>query len=329
MGKKIFTPSYINLLESGNFEERIYKLNKLLSPCSLCPRKCGVNREEGERGFCKTGKNAIVASYCVHRGEEPSISGTRGSGTIFFARCNLSCLYCQNYEISQEWNNDFGVIEPIELAEIYLELQSMNVHNINLVSPSHIVPMAVEALFLSAKKGFSLPVVYNSNGYDSIETLKLLDGIIDIYMPDFKYFDNGAAKELSNVPDYSVFAKQAIKEMWRQVGKLVLDDNGVAVKGVLVRHLVLPNNLSQSDEVIKYLSEEISPEIALSLMSQYYPAYKARFDERINRPITAKEYQKALEAVDKSEITEGYIQELSSNLHYRPDFSKDGHPFED
>jgi len=328
VAEKVFTPSYINLFKSGKFEERIYKLNDLLNPCVLCPRMCGANREEDEKGYCRTGKKALVASYCVHRGEEPIISGFNGSGTVFFANCNLSCVFCQNYEISQNWKENFVKATKEELAEIYLELQSMKVHNINWVSPSHIVPQAVEALFIAAEKGLSIPVVYNSNGYDSAQTLKLLDGIVDIYMPDFKYFDEKAAKELSDALNYPHFAKQAIKEMWRQVGKLIVDENGVALRGLLVRHLVLPNNLSQSEQVIKYLAEEVSPDIAISLMSQYYPAHKAPFDKRINRPITAKEYQKALDALDESKISEGYVQEISSHLHYRPDFSKNGNPFE-
>lgn len=329
MKDKNFYPSYKLLLQNGELEERANALKKMLSNCSLCPRNCGVNRSIDEKGYCASGKKAMVASYCVHRGEEPSISGERGSGTIFFARCNLSCVYCQNYEISQEWEGDSGEIEPEGLAEIYLELESRKVHNINWVSPSHIVPQAVEALCIAAKKGLSIPIVYNSNGYDSVDTLKLLEGIVDIYMPDFKYFDDEAAKQLSDAPAYPHFAKKALQEMWRQVGELKLDKDGTAIKGLLIRHLVLPNGFSQSEEVIKYISEEISPKAALSLMSQYYPAHKARLYERISRPITAEEYQKALNALDESGITEGFVQELSSYQNYRPDFSKKGHPFEE
>lgn len=324
-----YFPSYKKLLENGELEKRVAILKKMLFNCSVCPRECGINRINNQKGYCKTGKKAMVASYCVHRGEEPSISGERGSGTIFFAHCNLSCVFCQNYEISQEWGDNFGEIESWRIAEIYLELELNKVHNINWVSPSHIVPQAVEALFIAAKKGLSIPIVYNSNGYDSVKTLKLLEGIVDIYMPDFKYFDDEAAKQLSDAPRYTHFAKKAIKEMWRQVGKLKVDKDGTAIKGLLIRHLVLPKRLSQSEEVIKFISEEISPKVALSLMSQYYPAYKASLDSRINRPITSEEYQKVLDALDKSNITEGYVQELSSHINYRPDFSKKGHPFED
>lgn len=301
----------------------------MLKSCSLCPRNCGVNREKGEIGYCRTSNKAIVASYCIHRGEEPVISGFRGSGTVFFANCNLSCLFCQNYEISQEKNNKFREVTKEELSEIYLELENKGVHNINLVSPSHIVPHAVEALSIAAKKGFSIPVVYNSNGYDSVETLKLLEGIVDIYMPDLKYLDDYVAKELSNVPNYSVFAKSAIKEMWKQVGKLVYDEKGIAVKGLLVRHLVLPNNLSQSSDVIKFLAQEINKNVAISLMAQYYPTYKAFKNPQLNRPITKKEYEKVLETLYYFGLSEGFIQKLSSFNIYRPNFSRDGHPFED
>lgn len=301
----------------------------MLKSCSLCPRNCGVNREKGEIGYCRIGDKAIVASYCIHRGEEPVISGFRGSGTVFFANCNLSCLFCQNYEISQEKSNKFREVTIKELSEIYLELEESGVHNINWVSPTHIVPQAVEALYIAGKKGLSIPVVYNSNGYDSLETLKLLEGIVDIYLPDLKYLDDDVAKKLSNVSDYSIFAKNAIKEMWRQVGKLVCDEKGVAVKGLLVRHLVLPNNLSQSSDVIKFLSEEIAKNVAISLMAQYYPAYKAFENPQIDRPITKKEYEKVLETLYYFGLSEGFIQELCSFNIYRPNFSRDGHPFED
>lgn len=329
MTDKKFFPSYIKALENGEFENKISQLKKMLNSCQICPRKCGVNRNAYEVGYCRTGRDAIVASYCVHRGEEPPISGTKGSGTVFFANCNLSCLYCQNFEISQNWNNEKGKLSKEELAEIFLDLQSRGVHNINWVSPSHIVPQAVESLFVAAKRGLSIPVVYNSNGYDSVETLKIIDGLIDIYLPDLKYFDDSAAKQLSDAPNYVEKAKAAVKEMWRQKGRLILDSEGVAIKGVIVRHLVLPNGLSQSERVIEFLSEEISSEISISLMSQYYPANKAIFDQKIKRPITKEEYNTALDALEKYSITKGYVQELSSYINYRPDFSKDGHPFED
>lgn len=326
--EEIFKPSYIELLESGKLEKRVYELKELYEKCEVCPRKCGVNRLKNEKGVCKTGLNAMVASYCLHRGEEPPISGKRGSGTIFFANCNLACIYCQNYEISQEWVEDKGTISAEHLSEIYLFLQKSGAHNINWVSPSHIVPSAVEALYYAAKKGLKIPIVYNSNGYDSLKTLRLLDGIVDIYMPDLKYFDDKIAFELSNVKNYTLYAKEAIKEMWNQVGKLILDEDGVALRGLLVRHLVLPNGLSQTKEVLKFLALEVSLDVSVSLMSQYYPTHLAYVDKRIARPITAKEYKECVDYLYSLGLEEGYIQELSSFLHYRPNFKKDGHPFE-
>lgn len=324
-----FLPTYKSLLNSGELEKRVFLLNEMLKKCEVCPRSCRVNRQENKVGFCKTGRKSVVASYCVHRGEEPVISGFKGSGTIFFANCNLACVYCQNYEISQKWVEGEGEVDKETLAEIYLELQSRGVHNINWVSPSHVVPQAVEALLIAAKKGLNIPIVYNSNGYDSLKTLKLLEGIVDIYMPDFKYFDDDVAKELSNVINYSYYAKEAIKEMFYQVGKLFVDQDGIAKRGLLVRHLVLPNNLSQSEEVIKYLANNVSKEITISLMAQYYPTNLAKDDTRLNRFITLKEYLKALNALDLSGIEDGFIQELKSSETYRPNFKKDGHPFED
>jgi putative pyruvate formate lyase activating enzyme len=289
---------------------------------------CGSDRASGEIGACRTAKNAMVASYCVHRGEEPAISGSKGSGTVFFAGCNLACIYCQNHEISQEWEEGKGEVTPERLAEIFLDLESRGVHNINWVSPSHVVPQAVEALYIAAQKGLSLPVVYNSNGYDSLETLRLLEGIIDIYMPDLKYFNDEAAEELSEVRGYTSAAKAALKEMWSQAGPLDLDEDGVAMKGMLVRHLVLPNGLSQSEEVLRFLAEELSPDVAVSLMAQYYPTHLAETNPKINRTIFSGEYKKALDALDKYGIGNGYVQQESSPDNYLPDFSRDGHPFE-
>jgi putative pyruvate formate lyase activating enzyme len=328
MGEYSFYPSYLALLQNGELEKRVTLLNEMLKGCNICPRKCKANRLNNEVGCCRTGRNAMVASYCVHRGEEPPISGINGSGTIFFAMCNLACVYCQNYEISQEWVEGEGEVTKEQLADIYLELQSKNIHNINWVSPGHIVPQAVEALLIAAKKGLSIPIVYNSNGYDAVETVKLLDGIVDIYMPDFKYFDDEIAKELSNAESYTKNAIESIKEMWRQVGKLEVDENGVARKGLLVRHLVLPNKLSQSEKVIEYLAREISPDIALSLMSQYYPSHLAKSDKRLCRPLFLSEYSQLLDTLDRVGIEDGFIQDISSFENYRPDFKKDGNPFE-
>lgn len=288
-----------------------------------------MDRLGGELGACRTGRMAMVASFCVHRGEEPCISGSRGSGTVFFADCNLACIYCQNYEISQEWEEGRGEVTAEGLADIFLELGSRGVHNINWVSPGHIVPQAVEALCIAARRGLSIPVVYNSNGYDDIDTLRLLDGVVDIYMPDMKYFDDGVAEELSEVRDYTANAKAAVKEMWRQTGPLELDEDGVASRGLLVRHLVLPGGMSQSAEVLRFLKEDVSPDIAVSLMAQYYPAHLAETNGKIARPLTADEYRLAVDVLDELGISNGYVQHSSASDNYRPDFSKDGHPFEE
>jgi putative pyruvate formate lyase activating enzyme len=321
-------PYYKFLLQSGDFEKRVELLKKKLEFCTVCPRMCGVDRIAGKIGACRTGSRAMVASFCVHRGEEPCISGSKGSGAVFFAGCNLACIYCQNYEISQEWEEGKGEASPEMLAEMFLELESLGAHNINWVSPGHVVPQAVEALYIAARRGLSIPVVYNSNGYDSLETLRLLEGIVDIYMPDLKYYNDETAEELSQVRDYTEHAKSAIKEMWRQVGRLEIDEEGVASKGLLVRHLVLPENMSQSVDVLKFLAGEISPDVAVSLMAQYYPAHLAETNPKLARVLSSAEYQKVVDVLDKLGIENGYVQHESAQDNYRPDFSKDGHPFE-
>ena len=320
-------PSYLNLLDSGELDRRAGLLLDLLRQCVVCPRNCRVKRLNNMRAVCETGRWAEVASWCDHHGEEPCISGTRGSGTVFFAHCNLSCLYCQNHQISQEWTAGEGAKTAEELAEIYLDLQAHGVHNLNWVSPSHVVPQAVEALALAARRGLRLPVVYNSNGYDALSTLKLLDGIVDIYLPDLKYAEESAADELSKAVGYVPNAQAAIQEMWRQVGPLQLDDEGVARRGLLVRHLVLPNGLSQTEEVIRFLAKGVSPKVAVSLMAQFHPCHEAAGHPLLQRTVSAGEYARALCALEDAGLSEGYIQELDAHEHYLPDFSRDGHPF--
>lgn len=321
-------PSYLDLLDSGELDRRAGVLLAMLAECRVCPRNCRAKRDQDGLGVCATGRLAEVASWCVHRGEEPCISGERGSGTVFFAHCNLACVFCQNYQISQEWKRGEGRMDTGALAGVYLELQRAGVHNLNWVSPSHVVPQAVEALALAAGRGLRIPVVYNSNGYDALDTLRLLDGVVDVYMPDLKYAEEGPAKELSDALGYVPNAQAAVAEMWRQVGPLVLDDDGVARRGLLVRHLVLPNQLSQTEEVLAFLARECGPDVAVSLMAQYHPSHKAPFHPLINRPIRVGEYARALEALEKSGLEEGYVQELSAASHYLPDFDADGHPFE-
>ncbi len=321
-------PSYLNLAESGELDRRVEALLDLLKECRVCPRHCRAKRTIGRLGVCETGRLAEVASWCVHRGEEPCISGHKGSGTVFFAHCNLSCSFCQNYQISQQWPRGQGVKTAEELADIYLDLQSRGVHNLNWVSPGHVVPQAVEALALAVRKGLTLPVVFNSNGYDSVSTIELLDGIVDVYMPDFKYAEDDAAEALSNALGYTANAKAAIAEMWRQAGPLQLDDDGVATRGLLVRHLVLPNRLSQTEEVLAFLADTLGRDVAVSLMAQYHPSHEALENPLLCRTLQRGEYARALQWLEDYGLTEGYVQELKSADNYLPDFGAGGHPFE-
>jgi len=293
-----FVPAYLKLLESGELNRRVTEAYQHLESCDLCAWKCGVNRRAGELGVCRTGEKARVSSYGPHFGEEAPLRGWGGSGTIFFARCNLRCQYCQNYEISQ---TDSGVeVEPEDLAEIMLRLQALGCHNINLVSPSHVVAQILAAVLIAAQAGLRLPLVYNTGGYDSMESLHLLDGVIDIYMPDMKYADPEIAKRYSRIPDYPRVNQAAVREMYRQVGDLQIDNNGIAVRGLLVRHLVLPNNLAGTEEIVNFLAKEISPNTYLNIMAQYYPTYRAHLYPEINRRITAEEYQAAIRAAHRA-----------------------------
>lgn len=294
--------SYNALLENGELEKRKDKLFQLLSPCKLCPRKCEVDRMK-EKGFCGGVWNAKVASFCPHFGEEKELVGVYGSGTIFFSGCNLKCVFCQNYDISILENGE--EIDARELAEIMLSLQRAKCHNINLVTPTHFIPQIVDALIIAAKNGLNLPLVYNCGGYESVETLKLLDGIIDIYMPDVKYGNSLAGKKYSNVLDYFEVVKKAIKEMHRQVGDLVVRE-GIAEKGLLVRHLVLPNNQASSKEVFRFISKEISPNTYVNIMNQYRSLFKARDFKEISREITWKEYVNAVKLAKENGLHRGF-----------------------
>jgi putative pyruvate formate lyase activating enzyme len=290
-------PSYLNLSKK-ELTRRVEELFKILENCQICPRKCRVNRLKGEKGICNLGFLPKISSFHPHFGEERVLVGQAGSGTIFFTFCNLKCVYCQNYEISQ-----FGQGEEISfdrLAEIMLNLQNLGCHNINLVTPTPQVPAILKALSLAIDKGLKIPLVYNSNAYDSVRVLKLLDKIVDIYLPDFKYSDDKVAEKYSKVKNYFATAKEAIKEMYRQVGNLILDEKGIAKKGLLVRHLVLPNNLAGSEKIFQFLAKEISPEIFLNIMDQYQPYYKAFQFLELNRSINQKEYLLALETAKKA-----------------------------
>jgi putative pyruvate formate lyase activating enzyme len=290
-----------------DINERVEKAYKLLQNCRVCPRRCGVGRLNGERGICRVGKNPMISSYNVHFGEEPPISGIRGSGTIFFTGCNLRCIYCQNFPISQLGHG--MEITTRDLAEKMISLQSRGCHNINLVTPTHFVPQILEALSFAWEMGFDLPLVYNSSGYDSIESLRLLDGIIDIYLPDMRYSDNQVAKRLSSVEDYVEVNREAITEMYKQVGNLVTDEEGLAKKGLLIRHLILPFDLAGSKKTFRFIREEISAQAYVSLMGQYFPSFKAKEDVSINRKITHSEYEQAKESFFESGLTLGWMQE--------------------
>ncbi|MFN3568057.1 MAG: radical SAM protein [Caldimicrobium sp.] len=289
-------PSYLELLEKGELQKRIEALYELLSPCRLCPNECKVDRLSGEKGYCKVGAKPIVASYGPHFGEERPLVGKSGSGTIFFTYCNMACVYCQNWEISHLGEGEEISVET--LAKIMLILQVWGCHNINLVTPTHQVPCIVEAIKIAAEQGLNLPIVYNCGGYESLETLKLLEGIIDIYMPDIKYMDNAVALKLSKVKNYREVVRDAVKEMHRQVGDLILE-NGIAKRGLIVRHLVLPGDLSQTEEVIKFIAEEISQNTYFNLMDQYRPCGDAWKYPPLDRMITKEEWNRALDFAKK------------------------------
>jgi putative pyruvate formate lyase activating enzyme len=286
-------PSYIQLYKEGQLGQRVEKTIKLLGECRLCPRQCEVDRLHDERGFCRTGRRAIVASFHAHHGEESPLVGRFGSGTIFFSACNLLCCFCQNFDISHQREGE--EIEAKDLAAIMLELQRRGCHNINVVTPTHVVPQILEALLLAAEDGLSIPIVYNSSGYDRVSSLELLRGIVDIYMPDFKFWDAQWAKRYCNAPDYREIAVNALTEMHSQVGDLVLDSHGIAERGLLVRHLVMPHGVSGTKEVMEFLAKEISPNTYVNVMDQYRPCGMAYQDAYINRRISGKEYSEALE----------------------------------
>ena len=289
-----FRPAYLDLLESGELKQRAARAHAHLSVCDVCAWKCPVDRLAGRVGMCRTGVRARISSYGAHLGEEDPLRGWRGSGTIFFSRCNLRCQFCQNHDISQ---SDIGEeVEPEILAAIMIELQSTGCHNINFVSPSNVAPQIIAAVQIAAEAGLRMPLVYNTGGYDSLEMLELLDGIIDIYMPDMKYAGAQTARIYSKARNYPAVNHAALREMHRQVGDLQLDPQGLATRGLLVRHLILPNDLAGTAEVVRFLAEEISPDTYLNLMDQYRPAYKASQYPKLNRRITPHEYQQALQA---------------------------------
>ena len=307
-------PSYIDLHQRGELQIRIEKAAELLSPCRLCPRHCGVERTkvgwsgegaiESRTGVCGTGDKSMVASYGPHFGEEAPLVGMGGSGTIFFSHCNLLCVFCQNYEISHCPDREEGVeASPEQLARVMVDLQEQGCHNINFVTPSHVVPQILEALPHAIESGLCVPLVYNCSGYDSVPTLRLLDGIVDIYMPDFKFWDPGNARLYAHAPDYPEVARAALKEMHRQVGDLAMGGDGLACRGLLVRHLVMPGCLEESEQIFQFISREISPATYVNVMDQYRPCGKAHHFENLNRSLTGEEFEAALGMAEKASLS--------------------------
>lgn len=319
-------PSYLNLYKNGELDKRIEQAFKLLESCCICPRKCKVNRLKNEKGYCRTGLKPKVCSFMPHRGEEPPISGSRGSGTIFFSNCNMACIYCQNYEFSQLGQGREVEIE--ELAKFMLELQNIECHNINLVTPTHVIPQILKALKIAASQGLKIPIVYNTGGYELPQIIKLLDGIIDIYLPDIRYGDKDIARRLSDAPDYPEHNQTAVKEMHRQVGIARINEEGIIEKGIVIRHLVLPNNLSGTNVIMKFIAEKISKDTYISLMSQYLPYHKASQSNEASRRLKHEEYESAKETMKKYGLHNGWIQESYGSerfagINIKPSLIKD------
>jgi putative pyruvate formate lyase activating enzyme len=322
-------PGYMALYRSGELERRARQLEARLASCDICPRECRVNRLKNELGFCHSGRLPIVSSVCAHHGEEPAISGTRGSGTIFFGNCNMRCVYCQNHQISQNWRKEKSKeVDCHTLAEKMLYLQDdLGCHNINFVSPSHFVPQLVRAVLEAVPTGLKVPLVYNSSGYDSVISLRELEGIMDIYLPDLRYASDNWAKKLSHASDYVAQSRQAIREMYRQVGDLLIDESGAAQKGLIVRHIILPNDLAGSEESLTWLARELSPTVTVSIMSQYMPVHRAPRLPLLARTISSDEYETVINLLFDLGLENGWIQEMGAAENYLPDFERDGHPF--
>ena len=328
-------PGYVSLLDSGELEERVERLYGLLSACTVCPRNCGNDRLAGVLASCASGADPVVSAYTPHLGEEPVLSGTKGAGNIFFGNCNLRCVYCQNFQISQDYAGQLRNTASVErVAQMMLELEARGCHNIGFVSPTHYAPQMARAILLAAREGLRLPIVYNTNAYDSVEVLRLLDGIVDIYLPDLKYADSAAGWTYSKVPAYAERAREALIEMYRQKGsRLVLGEDGLLKSGLLVRVLVLPNNAAGVGDSLAWIAEALSPRVAVSLMAQYYPIHRAagggRY-ETLGRSITAAEWEEALSSLAGNGLEQGFQQELeTANRYYRPDFRDRDTPFRD
>src|SRR5919199_2340233 len=330
-----YRPNYLALYESGELEERVQALEKLLLSCTVCPHDCGNNRMENQLARCFSGRLPIVSAYTQHFGEEPVLVGTRGAGLIFFGNCNLRCVYCQNYQISQAHKEQIkNEVTHERLAEMMLELQARGCHNVNFVSPTHFAPQLARAVLIAAGRGLRLPLVYNTNAYDSTEVLRLLEGVVDIYLPDLKYADSREGYAYSKVPDYTEHARAALKEMFRQTGdELVFGADGTLRRGLVVRLLVLPNDVAGVRESLEWIRDELSPRVAVSLMAQYYATNKAASEERytlLGRRISESEWWRAVSLLERLGMEEGWMQEYDGASHYyRPDFTDPETPFKD
>lgn len=332
-------PSYLKLFETGELHDRADRLEEMLESCDICPRDCFVNRLEDNIAKCFSGRLPVVSTHTPHFGEEPALIGTRGAGNIFLGNCNLRCVYCQNFQISQnpkiERRNE---VTHERMAEMMLELQAKGCHNINFVSPTHFVPQIVRSLVIAAEQGLRLPIVYNTNAYDSVAVLKLLDGIVDVYLPDLKYAENDMGEEFSKVENYVGHARAALVEMHRQVGTdLRFGPDGLLKRGLIVRLLVLPNSIGGVCDSLRWIHDTLSPDIALSVMAQYYPTNKVNREDSIgerysllNRRVGFGEYARVLDTMERLGMREGWVQDLeTASSYYRPDFSNPELPFED
>jgi len=324
-----YVPSYISLHKSGELRSRVEALEKMLERCSICPHDCGNNRVKDELARCYSGYLPIVSAYTAHYGEEPALVGANGVGNIFFGNCNLRCVYCQNYLISQNAKEERKNQVSFErLAEMMLELQAKGCHEIGFVSPTHFVPQIIRSLEIAVGRGLSLPLIYNTNAYDSVEVLRLLDGIIDIYLPDLKYSDEEMGNQYSKIKEYPRHARAAIQEMHRQVGStLFLGDDGLVKRGLIIRHLVLPNDIAGSRDALKWVESELGPRTTLSVMSQYFPTHRAATTPLLDRKIRQGEYERVLAMLDALAMEHGWAQEFEASEYYRPEFEDRERPF--
>ena len=328
-------PSYLGLLRTGVLQQRVEELERLLESCTVCPRDCLNNRLNNDIAACYSGRLPIVSSYTAHFGEEPPLVGKHGAGNIFFGNCNLRCVYCQNYQISQTHKQQLkNEVTHERLAEMMLELQERGCHNINFVSPTHFAPQMARSILLAAQSGLRVPIVYNTNAYDAVSVLRLLDRVVDVYLPDLKYADDESGYLYSKVSGYKDFSRLALKEMYRQTGdELVFDEHGLLKRGLVIRLLVLPNDVGSIRESLEWIKDELSPRVAISLMAQYYPTHQAETNKRyvlLSRRIRELEWLKATAALEEMGMEEGWVQEFDgASYYYRPDFNDAERPFRD